>query len=187
MGMYTGLRAKIQVAPDFIPVIHRFGDLWWKSDDPEVIAKRDPEHHGNTWGDVALEFPQFPFIGEWAKHTRADFIPRGGLTGVWDEDPAWEETVTDDGVWTFQCELKNYGGEIQKFADLVLAEIMERKFVLIWQHEEGDGPCELTVPCLHNAGYWIQKGETFRCYGCGYQLALADLPDRKRDIEVWRP
>ncbi len=42
------------------------------------------------------------------------------------------------------------------------------------------------LPCPHTRGYWIEQGVSFRCYGCGYQHRLLDLPHRPRQIEVWR-
>lgn len=44
----------------------------------------------------------------------------------------------------------------------------------------------MTNACLHRTGYWINK-ETgnFRCYKCGCQFFLYELPRRKRVIEVW--
>jgi hypothetical protein len=42
------------------------------------------------------------------------------------------------------------------------------------------------VPCEHLSGYWIwEPAGTFRCYGCGFQFCLADLPTREREIEKW--
>lgn len=41
-------------------------------------------------------------------------------------------------------------------------------------------------PCRHRSGYWIAKGISFRCYGCGHQFRLSDLMPLDREIEVWR-
>jgi tRNA(Ile2) C34 agmatinyltransferase TiaS len=40
--------------------------------------------------------------------------------------------------------------------------------------------------CRHLSGYWIKRGETFRCYRCGYQFRLSDLAPFKRNIETWK-
>lgn len=42
--------------------------------------------------------------------------------------------------------------------------------------------------CQHLAGYWINEDENFRCYACGLQVLLANLPDPEnpdRKIEFW--
>jgi len=41
-------------------------------------------------------------------------------------------------------------------------------------------------PCKHAAGYWIKRGETFRCYRCQCQLRLSEIAPRRRKIETWR-
>jgi hypothetical protein len=44
------------------------------------------------------------------------------------------------------------------------------------------------APCHHVAGYWIKRGESFRCYSCGHQLRLSEIaPRRNRRIESWKP
>jgi len=42
-------------------------------------------------------------------------------------------------------------------------------------------------PCKHLEGYWINRGASFRCYGCGCQFHVAEIPKVKgRKIETWR-
>lgn len=47
-----------------------------------------------------------------------------------------------------------------------------------------------TSPTGNHEGYWINKQRgNFRCYHCGTQYHLRDLPEgvaKRCDIEVWR-
>lgn len=41
--------------------------------------------------------------------------------------------------------------------------------------------------CKHLSGYWIQYRWTFRCFACGCQFCMAEVPkQRGRKIEKWR-
>jgi len=41
-------------------------------------------------------------------------------------------------------------------------------------------------PCQCLTGYWINYRVNFRCYTCGHQRILRELPkNRKRRIETW--
>lgn len=44
-----------------------------------------------------------------------------------------------------------------------------------------------TEDCRHLGGYWINKAcGQFRCYKCGFQLNIQDIPKVKgRKIESW--
>lgn len=42
------------------------------------------------------------------------------------------------------------------------------------------------TPCHHATGYWIKRGESFRCYACGMQLRLSEIAPRRRWIEIWK-
>ena len=43
-------------------------------------------------------------------------------------------------------------------------------------------------PCRHLTGYWINRGVSFRCYECGCQFHVAEIPgDSNRKIEKWTP
>ena len=42
-------------------------------------------------------------------------------------------------------------------------------------------------PCEHLAGYWIRREQSFRCYRCGCQFQVAEIPaNQNRKIETWR-
>jgi hypothetical protein len=44
---------------------------------------------------------------------------------------------------------------------------------------------EEPILCHHLAGYWINRGVNFRCYECGYQFHVAEIPaDKDRKIET---
>ena len=126
MGMYTGLRCKVIVKPEFREMIQEI-------------------HDGGDWGDFVEEFP---FLTEYAKQDRAEFIPRGSLSYMPDE---WEkgvfpnQTATDDfernidmetGLWTFQCSLKNYKQEIEQFFKEVLPNLIESAEHIEYYYEE---------------------------------------------------
>lgn len=41
--------------------------------------------------------------------------------------------------------------------------------------------------CEHLTGRWISMNNSFRCYTCGYQFRVRDIPKNpKRRIERWR-
>lgn len=109
MGMYTGLRFKGYVKPEFRK---NFSDIaingnWEKSTDEKFLA--------------------------FANKTSASFIPRGALSCMPDEwqtntDQYGDGDATDGfertydpetGYWTFQCSLKNYEDTIYEFMLLV--------------------------------------------------------------------
>ncbi|OMD76835.1 hypothetical protein [Paenibacillus odorifer] len=108
MGEYTGLRCKLKIKDEFVPLI-------------ESMVKDRLD-----WGDLNTEHL---FIKDFAEYNRSSFIPYGMLSYMPDE---WEEvdhadwnTTFVDKVWTFQCSLKNYEDTIEKFFTDVLPEITE--------------------------------------------------------------
>jgi hypothetical protein len=124
MGMYTGLRCKCIVKEEFRP----------------LIAKMMKENL--DWKDIA---EGYGFIDEFSKGFRADFIPYGSLCYMPDE---WEDENRkakdgfnrqfneETGYWAFQCSLKNYESDIEKFFDLILNNIAERIIHLEKYYEE---------------------------------------------------
>ena len=96
MGMYTGLRFKGVVKPEF-------------RDGFEQIAL------DGEWDS----FEQFKIL---AQDDRSSFIPMGALSYMpleWDNDGEFERSWNSDtGEWIFQCSLKNYDDTIRKFIDL---------------------------------------------------------------------
>lgn len=133
MGMYTDLRARLTIKEEFRPVIAELMDL----------------NEYRSWQDVAGMFPQYPFLAEWAKIWRCDFIPFGALSYMpWEaDDPEWKRSFKD-GVWVFQCSLKNYEEEIQKFVATVLPHIVETCHELYSLYENDAQVEHLEIPPL---------------------------------------
>lgn len=104
MGMYTGLRFKGVVAPEFRVMFRSIAmsGMWDKSLDPNF------RNFGNL--------------------SRASFIPCGMLSYMPD---SWESSTgvatdgferdynVETGYWAFQCSLKNYEEEIEDFLELL--------------------------------------------------------------------
>ena len=135
MGTYTGLRAKLLIKEEFWPVIEQL---------------MDPASVG-SWQDVAKAFPQHTFLAEWTGVWRADFIPFGALTYMPWDDPEWERSFTD-GLWVFQCSLKNYEGEIEYFVETVLSRIVKERHELYSLYEGNEEPEQLFIPDLDDEG-----------------------------------
>jgi hypothetical protein len=134
MGMYTGLRAKIIVKEEFREMV-------------------DEINNGGDWSDYV---DQFPFLINYSKQDRAEFIPRGSLAYMpdeWENVPIdsngkkdWRSATATDGFernidvetgyWTFQCSLKNYNDEIQQFFEEILPFIAEEVIHLEYYYEE---------------------------------------------------
>ncbi len=114
MGMYTGLRAKVIIKPEFrdaIAVLH------------------GPEH---DWDAVYRQFPGFPGNLTWHIVSRRQFIPYGCLAYMPDDFSDAEDGESFSkfdpatGVWEFCCSLKNYESEIECFIENVLKHIVAR-------------------------------------------------------------
>lgn len=123
MGMYTGVRMKVFVKPEFRELIQSI-------------------NRGAEWSDFIDEYP---FLNHYASFGRAGFIPRGTLCYMpdsWEDIPKdakgkpdyFKAKATDgferkidinSGLWTFQCSLKNYEREIECFFAEVLPNIIE--------------------------------------------------------------
>ena len=117
MGMYTGVRAKLVIKDEFVPMIQLMMEesLDWH----EIQEKMDvPEE-----------------IKQYADCSRSSFIPRGALAYMpdeWEQEPydEYHSGVPTDGfdrkfdpetkVWSFQCSLKNYDDTIEEFFKLVV-------------------------------------------------------------------
>lgn len=125
MGMYTGLRVKVTVKDEYRNMISAINE-------------------GAEWGYFSK---QYPFIAEYAKLARSEFIPSGSLCYMpysW-ETKDYEPTDGFDGnlnmetgKWTFQCSLKNYENEIEKFLDEVLPNIITSSEHIEYFYEEWD-------------------------------------------------
>lgn len=113
MGMYTGLRARVKIKPEFRAEITKL-------------------HEESGWENVKV-----PNIQRWLREHRNGFIPFGVLAYMPDDfGEPFKPRKTDYGEveggsefdgewWTFSCSLKNYNGEIQIFIVQILANIVE--------------------------------------------------------------
>lgn len=136
MGMYTGLRFKGIVHKDYYELFD------------EVVNK------GTCWDEL---IDKFPFIEPYANEGRANMIPHGSLSYMPDD---WEEKDgtqneyghdnyvptnnfdtqfnTSTGYLAFQCSLKNYQGEIEKFFEHILPIVLEESHHIEYFYEEWD-------------------------------------------------
>lgn len=132
MGMYTGLRFKAVVKPEFTQMIER------------MMEER------LDWDDLFVLYPQHLFLKEFSKFSRSSFIPYGSLAYMpdsWETDEKdWKLRNPTDGfdkkydkllrVWSFQCSLKNYESEIQAFFELIVPNIIETLLHVEYYYEE---------------------------------------------------
>ena len=99
MGMYTGLRFKGYVKPEF------------REDFEEIAIKGEWE---NSKDKKFKEISKLP---------RASFIPCGILAYMpieWEEDKTFDRKYDKkSGYWCFQCSLKNYDDEIDNFINMI--------------------------------------------------------------------
>jgi hypothetical protein len=129
MGMYTGLRVKVTVKPEFRPMIGKISE-------------------GAMWEEFV---DQFPFLTDYAQLDRSEFIPHGALCYMpssWEIGEFPHQVATDGfdgtmdmqtGRWAFQCSLKNYDSEIYQFFRDVLSKIIESSEHIEYHYEEWDG------------------------------------------------
>lgn len=129
MGMYTGLRCKVKVKKEYIEDV---GVLMYTHD----------------WNNCKHDI-----LKEYAKVSRANFIPFGALCYMPDE---WEYETVEDGLtisnatdgfdtkldkrtgeWSFQCSLKNYDSTIEKFI-ITLSLIVDEIYHLEKLYEEDE-------------------------------------------------
>lgn len=126
MGMYTGLRFRGIVKPEFI----------------ESIAKI--HSYEAEWSDLEDET-----LRDFGRLSRAGFIPHGSLSYMpssWIDvfgrstDGFAKEFDKETGYWTFQCSLKNYSGEIDEFIEILphfMSEVEHcEKFYEEWDWSE---------------------------------------------------
>ncbi|PTY93031.1 hypothetical protein [Heyndrickxia sporothermodurans] len=130
MGMYTGLRCKVVIKPEYREAMKQLVDNEYE------------------WSESDVDF-----FKEYGDVSRATFIPRGALAympGEWEGPPfgKFGDGVPTDGfdrkfdpetgLWTFQCSLKNYEDTIETFMENVLARIAEKVIHLEYYYEEWD-------------------------------------------------
>lgn len=129
MGMYTGLRCKVIIKPEYREEMKRMDDIDYE------------------WGESDLDFlKEF-----YETFSRAMLIPCGALAYMpdsWEGSPynSYGIGVPTDGfdrnfdyetgLWTFQCSLKNYENEIEYFIKNILTQIVEKVIHLEYYYEE---------------------------------------------------
>ncbi|MCY9737510.1 hypothetical protein M5X17_27795 [Paenibacillus alvei] len=133
MGMYTGLRCKVIIKPEY-------------KEEFELMHSINYE-----WDESNLDF-----LREYGQYSRATFIPRGSLSYMpdsWEVVPldangrrqcmygtptdGFDRTFDKDtGLWSFQCSLKNYDSTIEYFFDNVLCKVTEQVIHLEYYYEE---------------------------------------------------
>ena len=125
MGMYTGLRVKVTVKEEYRGMINEI-------------------NNGAEWREFST---RHPFVAEYARLGRSEFIPSGMISYMPDywETEDYEATDGFDrkidmetGYWTFQCSLKDYENEIEKFLDEVLPNIITSSEHIEYFYEEWD-------------------------------------------------
>lgn len=74
------------------------------------------------WAAALSQYPDRPFLQEYAKLPRFDCIPH--MPG-WDSEMRAEAAAPSfvDGVWSFNAKFKNYDREIQTFMRLIIGEV----------------------------------------------------------------
>lgn len=88
---------------------------------------------------------KYEFAKKFSELDRADFIPFGGFSAYnfdkfsdkkfgSNNDPSFNVLSYD--TWTFQCDLKNYGSEIETFLEDVAKEICEKFVAEVWNEED---------------------------------------------------
>ncbi|MGG4336861.1 hypothetical protein ABEW13_04335 [Bacillus subtilis] len=124
MGMYTGLRFKGIIKKEFAELIRKL------------------MYEGLTWFDLSACYPQYDFLHTFSEIPRADFIPCGVLSYMptsWEEDSSdgFDRRFDQDSrLWSFQCSLKNYNEEIEKFFQIIVPEIVEKSIHIEYYYEE---------------------------------------------------
>lgn len=121
MGMYTGLRFKVIIKPEFRQIM-------------EEIINTDKHFE---WG----VYENTPFTTEWKEYSRSSFIPWGCVCYMPDE---WGDNINQydkqTGTWQVVCSLKNYSDTIEYFLENVLAKIIEDFDYIEALYEEDDAP-----------------------------------------------
>lgn len=118
MGMYTRFSGQVLVKPEYRAMIADLCD-WEKTP--------------GCWWDLANMNPQHRWLVKYAGVSRSNFIPRGAYASA---DPVYH--ITDDGVWTIDCELKNYEDTIASFMNLIIPNIAIKAEMFSHYEEDED-------------------------------------------------
>ncbi len=143
MGMYTGLRAKLIVKPEFRQII---SNLNKRTINPDL-----------DWESLAKLHPEIQSLQLWAKVDSRNFIPHGVLCCMpndfsdSEDGEGYSKFDMETGEWEFCCSLKNYENEIWTFNMTIMAEMIEHVvycqslYEEHWDHyDEGDWVRSLT-------------------------------------------
>lgn len=118
MAMYTGLRFKAKLKEELVKIFE------------EML------YEGWTWEEISNYYPNHPILKEMVGKYKADSIPCGHVEIMeWQEENPyggcpyitpfkWINTI-ENGVWTFQCSLKNDDKTIEFFLEKVAPGISE--------------------------------------------------------------
>lgn len=120
MGSYTGLRCKVKLKEEFVPVVEK------------LIQTRE-------WSNLS-----YAFLDEFSTYSRADSIPfaqdRNSMPYLWvsDEELNDWKNRTEEDIWIFQCSLKNYDKTLECFLKNVLSVIAEEAYHIEIYDEDWD-------------------------------------------------
>ena len=120
MGMYTCFTLSCKVKKEYRDYIKQINE-------------------GAEWKDFV---DQMPFVKEYSKQSRADFIPHGALSAYNDDKfgPQNFNTYGSFGTWNFLCDMKNYDSTIEQFIQEVLPHLCERVYFCAYWYEEKAHP-----------------------------------------------
>lgn len=114
-----------------------------------------------TWKELSTKYD---FMKNFANLFRSDFIPFGEISAYNEEKYSGGQNMNHlepwSDVWIFQCDLKNYGGEIETFLKEVASKICTSYTAEVWCEE-------WNMPVM-----WIYKDS---------KLFITDLGDNTND------
>ena len=156
MGMYTYLRFTGELKKEYVEEIKNLFDF--------EKANRDNDDF-NEWKHFA---EKHDFATHFASLRSPTSIPFGGFSAYnidkassnSDDEPTFSNVIWNNGeyTWVFQCDLKNYDGEIDTFLKEVAPNIC-KKFVAEKWYEEADFP---TIYIYGVERELVEKGEVMK-------------------------
>lgn len=132
MGMYTGLRFKIE--------LNDFGK--------QVVNRVNNRIKDNCWdfSDSNIETPEV--FNVWKSISRCNFIPYGNVCYMPSD---WSNLNKFDGHnWEVCCSLKNYENEIEFFWNNIIPLICDKVVYAEMLYEECREPSKLTLKEKNN-------------------------------------
>lgn len=135
MGMYTELRLRATVK-------HKYSDL---------VAEVTNNH--TLWSEAASQrrfaFPWLVEAARWndeSSSRRLNNIPYG-CSAYFDDVEEWKTRYDPKTrVWVVQCNLKNYGGEIEYFLKHMFPHLVESYDEVWYRYEEDAKPTRWNPP-----------------------------------------